>query len=99
MSFHHWRYIARNIANHKLIAHEGMTLVCEKCPFTSTSKIRLKTHTKHFHNTIQCHVCDSEFKGSIHFMEHQMKEHDKKQIDCSQCDFKSLVKKELGENI
>ena len=89
-----------DIANHKLVAHDGMTIVvCEKCSFTSTSKLRLKTHTKCFHNVMLCQVCDCEFRGSIQLKEHKMREHDKKEIDCSQCDFKSVIKKELRQHI
>ena len=46
-----------------------------------------------------CQICDCEFRGSIQLKEHKMREHDKKEIDCSQCDFKSVIKKEFRQHI
>ena len=90
-----------DIKNHKLVQHEGFRFKCQQCSFESSSRIVLKTHTRHTHLKVCCNICSVIYVGEKQLSEHRLVVHEDRMINCPDCDFKSCVKKEiqLHENI
>ena len=87
-----------DIRNHKLRAHEGMTFSCDICTVTKPTRDMVNTHKKVIHENTFCDTCDLKCVGSKGLKEHQLKDHENKIINCTECDYVSYVKLELTQH-
>ena len=70
---------------------------CDRCPYTSNFKVRLKEHIEVVHEgvIIRCPVkgCSSSFKSSSNISQHVKQLHGKETFKCQDCDYVAKSKR------
>ena len=95
------------IQRHKETFHVDNKVKCPLCSFTISSAVgrahssiaTLYSHKQRFHNKKSCDVCNATFYGTNGLIEHKLKLHKGKVIDCNKCDYKNTNKLKLQRHI
>ena len=92
------------LSNHTRLAHQGITYICDICPFKTTIKSSLAKHIKSIHlnekECYPCHICDYQATYKSHLSRHVKNIHQKNEniIICTECN-KSLQKWSLPQHM
>ena len=92
------------LSNHLRLAHQGITHICDICPFETIIKINLTKHIKSIHlnekDCYQCNICDYQATYKSNLSRHVKRIHQKNEniIICTECN-KLLQKCSLPQHM
>ena len=88
-----------DIRRHVQTVHDGIPAKCTLCSFTSLTISTIYSHRIRYHTEKSCKECHETFKGTINLVEHKLRNHLGKVIDCNKCDYKSTNKVKLKNHL